>query len=115
MSEMPLHDLIHAAGFAGPAAFGIEDGVINAVLWLKLGVEAIGALVIGIGVIAATGQFIRTLFSPHGKDYNQIRLTLARHILSNKARTGDMAYVVAALIDSIESAPADASPRPHPH
>ena len=82
MSEMPLllHDPVHAAGFAGPAALGIEDGVINAVLWLKLGVEAIGALVIGIGVITATGQFIRTLLSPHGKDYNQIRLTLARHL-----------------------------------
>lgn len=75
MSEIPppLHDPIHAAGFAGPAAFGIEDGVINAVLWLKLGVEAIGALVIGIGVIAATWQFVRTLLSPRGKDYNQIR------------------------------------------
>ena len=82
MSEipLPLHDPIHAAGFAGPAAFGIEDGVINAVLWLKLGVEAIGALVIGIGVIIATGQFIRTLLSAHGKDYNKIRLTLARHL-----------------------------------
>jgi len=82
MSEMPLllHDPVHAAGFAGPAEAGIEEWVINAVLWLKLGVEAVGALVIGIGVITATGQFIRTLLSPHGKDYNQIRLTLARHL-----------------------------------
>ena len=40
---------------------------------------------------------------------------LADLILSSQARTDDMAYVVAALIDSIESTPADASPRPHPH
>ena len=33
---------------------------------------------------------------------------LADLVLSGKAKTGDVAYAVAALIDSIESAPADA-------
>jgi uncharacterized membrane protein len=82
MNEMPLstHGLVHAVGLAGPAEAGIEELVINAVLWLKLGVEAIGALVIGVGVITASWQFIGAFFFPQVKDYNQIRLTLARHL-----------------------------------
>lgn len=82
MNEMSLstHDLVHAVGLADPAKAGIEELVISAVLWLKLGVEAIGALVIGIGVITASWQFVRAFFFPQVKDYNQIRLTLARHL-----------------------------------
>ena len=38
---------------------------------------------------------------------------LADLILSGKAQTGDVAYAVAALIDSIENAPAAAGPRRH--
>jgi hypothetical protein len=38
---------------------------------------------------------------------------LADHVLSGKARTGDVAYAVAALIDTIENAPADPGPRRH--
>ena len=38
---------------------------------------------------------------------------LADLILSGKAQTGDVAYALAALIDRIESAPADAGPRRH--
>jgi hypothetical protein len=36
---------------------------------------------------------------------------LADHVLSGKAKTGDVAYAVAAPIDRIESAPAAAGPR----
>ena len=39
--------------------------------------------------------------------------TLADLILSGKAQTGDVAYAVAALIDSIENAPAKTGPRWH--
>jgi len=67
-------------GLPDPAELGIEEWVINAVLWLKLGVEAMGALVIGIGVVVATGQFVRRFFSSGTRDYNPIRLTLARHL-----------------------------------
>ncbi len=38
---------------------------------------------------------------------------LADLILGGKAQTGDVAYALAALIDRIESAPADAGPRRH--
>jgi hypothetical protein len=38
---------------------------------------------------------------------------LADLVLSGKARTGDVVYALAALIDSIENAPAHAGPRWH--
>ncbi|MFO7639738.1 MAG: DUF1622 domain-containing protein [Candidatus Competibacteraceae bacterium] len=82
MTESPRELLDHArsVGLPDPAELGIEEWVINAVLWLKLGVEAMGALVIGIGVVVATGQFVRKFFSSGTRDYNPIRLTLARHL-----------------------------------
>jgi hypothetical protein len=42
------HDPIPTFGFPGPAETGIEDLVVNSVLWIKLGVEAIGVLVMGV-------------------------------------------------------------------
>ncbi|UHD15878.1 DUF1622 domain-containing protein [Thiocapsa bogorovii] len=63
-----------------PAALGVEEWVLTGVLWLKLGVEAMGALIIGIGVLVATYQFIGALLSSGIKDYNPIRLTLARYL-----------------------------------
>ena len=63
-----------------PAALGVEEWVLTGVLWLKLGVEAMGALIIGIGVLVATYQFIGALFSSGIRDYNPIRLTLARYL-----------------------------------
>lgn len=82
MTENTGELLNHArgVGLPDPASIGIEEWVISAVLWLKLGVETMGALVIGIGVIVATGQFIRRFFSSGSRDYNPIRLTLARHL-----------------------------------
>ena len=38
---------------------------------------------------------------------------LADYVLSGKATTGDMAYAVAALVDMIENAPAEAGRRGH--
>ncbi|HRY15274.1 MAG: DUF1622 domain-containing protein [Candidatus Competibacteraceae bacterium] len=74
------HDPLPSIGFPGPAETGIEDLVVNSVFWIKLGVEAIGVLVIGLGVAIAVVQLIRLWFSPQPKDYNEIRLTLARHL-----------------------------------
>jgi uncharacterized membrane protein len=74
-------DHARSVGLPDPAEIGIEEWVINAVLWLKLGVEAMGALVIGIGVVVATGQFIRMFFFSGTRYYNPIRLTLARHLV----------------------------------
>jgi uncharacterized membrane protein len=82
MSENDSGSLDHVKGFGlpDPAELGIEEWVVSAVLWLKLGVEAIGAMIIGVGVIVATYQFIRTLIRSGIRDYNPVRLTLARHL-----------------------------------
>lgn len=63
-----------------PSEVGIEEAIVNSVLWLKLAVEATGALIIGIGVLAAGYQFVKAFVPPAVRDYNGIRLTLARYL-----------------------------------
>ncbi|HEY9841967.1 MAG: DUF1622 domain-containing protein [Candidatus Sericytochromatia bacterium] len=63
-----------------PAQVGSEELIVNAVLWLKLLVETTGALIIGIGMAVALVLFGRALFSPRMRDFNRIRLTLARYL-----------------------------------
>lgn len=58
----------------------VETSVINAVQWLKLAVETIGALVICLGVMTAAYQFVRALLPPRIENYNAIRLTMARYL-----------------------------------
>jgi uncharacterized membrane protein len=63
-----------------PGEIGAESAIVNAVLWLKLAVETTGAIVIGLGVIAAAYKFARSLVPPQFERYNEIRLTLARFL-----------------------------------
>jgi uncharacterized membrane protein len=63
-----------------PGAGGVEPTIVNAVQWLKLLVETIGALIIGLGVLTAASQFVRALIPPQVESYNKIRLTLARYL-----------------------------------
>jgi len=65
---------------APPAEAGVEDVIVVLVLWLKLGIEAIGALMIGIGVILAGRRFLRGSFPPAVDDFLAVRLTLARFL-----------------------------------
>ena len=51
-----------------------------AVHWLRLAVEATGAVVIGIGVGIALVAFARSLLSGKPADFNAIRLVLARYL-----------------------------------
>ena len=68
-------------GLIGSPSEGLtEKTVINAVLWLKLLVETIGAIIIAIGVVAAVIEFSRSLFSPKIQGYTKIRLLLARYL-----------------------------------
>jgi uncharacterized membrane protein len=69
-----------AAAVRSPGEVGVEGNVINAVLWLKLAVETIGALVIGLGIVNAAYLFVRALIPPQVKNYNRVRLTLARYL-----------------------------------
>ncbi len=57
-----------------------ESTVINAVQWLRLIVETTGAIIIGMGVLIAVYQFVRSLVPPRPEGFNRIRLTLARYL-----------------------------------
>ncbi len=62
-----------------PAESGIEELVVTLVLWLRLAIEAMGALVVALGVVRAVGRMLG-----HGvgaeDGFTGIRLTLARHL-----------------------------------
>ena len=57
-----------------------EDWVAQSVNWLKLGVESIGAISIGIGVLIAAFLFCRALATHQSSDFTAIRLVLARYL-----------------------------------
>jgi uncharacterized membrane protein len=63
-----------------PAEAGVESNVVNAVLWLKLAVEVVGAVIIGLGVFTSLYRFARALIPPQFERYNEIRLSLARYL-----------------------------------
>lgn len=66
--------------FPPPHQLWVENTVVNAVEWLRLAVETIGALVIALGVCMAIVGFIRELRRGEGRDFNSVRLTLARYL-----------------------------------
>ncbi|TGE13830.1 DUF1622 domain-containing protein [Hymenobacter elongatus] len=57
-----------------------ENGVISAVQWLKLGIETVGALIIGLGILVAGRLFVLALWHRRTADFTAIRLTLARYL-----------------------------------
>jgi uncharacterized membrane protein len=63
-----------------PHETSIEVSVANAVQWLRLAVEASGAIIIGLGVVIAMYLFVRGLIPPRIDGFNDIRLTLARFL-----------------------------------
>ena len=63
-----------------PSQTSVEPTIINLVLWLKLLVETIGAVIIAIGVILAFIEFFKTLSSSEAEGYTKIRLLLARYL-----------------------------------
>lgn len=63
-----------------PAETGAEELIVNAVLWLKLGIEAMGALVIFAGALLAARRFLRGTFPPGPEEFTAVRLTLARFL-----------------------------------
>ncbi len=70
-----------ATHFIGsPEGGAIETSVRHGVLWLRLFVESMGAIVICLGIVVAAVQFARTLAAggPHD-NYHRTRLTLARY------------------------------------
>jgi uncharacterized membrane protein len=63
-----------------PHEGAVEGSIINAVQWLRLIVETTGAVIIGLGIIAAGYQFVRALVPPQLETFNRVRLTLARFL-----------------------------------
>jgi uncharacterized membrane protein len=59
---------------------GVEELLVNLVLWLKLVIEAIGALVISVGMILASLRFARGSFPPTARDFTEARLILAQFL-----------------------------------
>jgi uncharacterized membrane protein len=63
-----------------PNEVGVEQTIINLVLWLKLAVETTGAIVIGVGIVVAAFYLLRSLARLNLNGYNEIRLTLSRYL-----------------------------------
>ncbi|WP_081867944.1 DUF1622 domain-containing protein [Hymenobacter sp. IS2118] len=57
-----------------------ESGVIDAVLWLKLGIETVGAAIIALGILSAGWLLLKALAKHQTADFTAIRLTLARYL-----------------------------------
>lgn len=63
-----------------PMIGAAEDGLRFAVLWLKLGVEVAGALMIAMGVVAACRTWIMGIGNPARDAFSDSRLQLARFL-----------------------------------
>ena len=57
-----------------------ESAVIEGVLWLKLGIETVGAVIIALGILSAGLLLVKALFRRQTADFTAIRLTLARYL-----------------------------------
>ena len=58
----------------------MEEYLVTAVGYLRLVVEAIGAVVIGFGVLATTYRLVLTLVGIRDYSNNQVRLFLGRYL-----------------------------------
>ena len=58
----------------------VEPAIVTAVQWLRLCVEAVGALVICIGVVLAVYGFIRHFRDQQSSNFNDVRLTLGKFL-----------------------------------
>ena len=72
MSDLtsPASTLLHSS----------EGLIVHAVEWLKLGVEAMGATIIAIGMVVAVSGFIRVMLGNGENDFPAVRLSLARYL-----------------------------------
>ena len=57
-----------------------ESAVIEGVLWLKLGVETVGATIIALGILSAGWLLLKALARQETADFTAIRLALARYL-----------------------------------
>jgi len=58
----------------------VEEQVRSSVEWLRLAVEALGALVIAAGVVVVVVALVRHLVAQRGSSFVPIRLAFARYL-----------------------------------
>ena len=58
----------------------VESAVIDGVQWLRLGIDAIGALVLGGGVAMAMARLAAASAHRLALDFTSVRLSLARYL-----------------------------------
>jgi uncharacterized membrane protein len=58
----------------------IEEAVRSGVEWLRLGVETLGAVVIGVGIVLAIFGLVRHAVRQRGDSFTPIRLGFARYL-----------------------------------
>ena len=63
-----------------PAEVGIEETLGNFVLWIKLIIEMIGALLIAVGAGIALSKLVKVFLKPNLAAYEGTRLILARFL-----------------------------------
>ncbi len=57
-----------------------EQFISNGVQWLRLAVELIGAIIIGLGVVIGFATFVISAVRAREVKFNAIRLTVARYL-----------------------------------
>ena len=57
-----------------------ETTIISGVLWLKLGIETVGATIIALGILSAGWLLVKAIARRETADFTAIRLTLARYL-----------------------------------
>jgi uncharacterized membrane protein len=71
---------IHPAAEAAIPHLAAENLIAVAVQWLKLGVETVGAVIIGVGVLVTLLQLVRGALQRDAVSFTAVRLTLARYL-----------------------------------
>lgn len=59
---------------------GAQRTIEELVQWLRLGVEALGASIVALGVLIGIALFVRSALVGRHTDFNAIRLVLARYL-----------------------------------
>ncbi|GAB2710995.1 hypothetical protein GCM10011495_25950 [Hymenobacter frigidus] len=81
MLVIPFVSVLPEAACDVTSAHGqAESSVIEGVLWLKLGIETVGAVIIALGIISAGWLLLKALAKRQTADFTAIRLTLARYL-----------------------------------
>lgn len=61
--------------------FDSTEGTVHSLVqWLRLGVEATGAVVVALGFLIALVRFVRESLKETGADFTAVRLVLARYL-----------------------------------